>query len=190
MQNVLLNAVSKFEYRNPAHDLRRLRKLERQLQGVPMEPRVRRLRTGPLRRVRENLDAALFTHGMAQVLGKTVYVAYQEADDYDFVTAWLSADEVQLCPVQLKELVPTDLNPDARLDLLLDELTRIHPSEHTALAIRLNRTGHLDFNHLKIPPLNFRQLWFFGATRPGSNHWFLYGDFCSDPSLVYFDYPR
>jgi len=186
---VQINEFARLPFRDPTPVLRDLRKLEEGLETVSIDPRLRRLRTGGLKPEREARDAALFSHGMAQVLGTKVFVAPVEADDYDFVTMWVADDTQHFCPVQLKELVPDDLNSQATLRTLLEGLSRYAPSLNTALAVRLNRAGHIEFADLELPRIPFSQLWFFGCASADSARWFLYGDALADPKLVRFDYP-
>ena len=91
---------------------------------------------------------------------------------------------------KLKELVPHDLNPSASLGSLLPGLSRRYaPSENTALAVRLNQVGHIEFDGINLAGIPFGQVWFFGCASPNSERWFLYGDALAAPQLIEFDYP-
>ena len=130
-------------YHDPATILRRLRKLEYELADVDMDERVRRLRTPGLKTYREARDAAIFVYGMG--LGKSVAMEYTpfEHSDYDFVARWIEGTTQHYAPVQLKELVPTDLNPTMSLEELLLNLRSNVPKSSTVLAIKLNKRGKL-----------------------------------------------
>ncbi|MGH2611308.1 MAG: hypothetical protein ACRDHF_19690, partial [Tepidiformaceae bacterium] len=121
MADTRINQWRTLTYHDPAHVLRRLRAVEQALAARlrHAEDRVRRLRTTGLKRYREWRDAALFTYGMGLALGARVGYATEATSDYDFVAAWVEGDTPHFCPVQLKELVPADLNPGATLDGLL-----------------------------------------------------------------------
>ena len=185
---------SKLTFVDPEPVLVRLGRLELRIASLPPEqvklsPRERRLRTNALKREREGRDAALFAHGMAAVKGTKFFVALAEAQDYDFVLMCV-VDEVQhFVPVQLKELPPEDLAKRRDLAGLLSGLHPVAPTD-TVLAVRLNRTVHVDFRDLEIPPLPYGELWFFWCGDPDQSEWSLYGDALEEPSLWTFEYPQ
>src|SRR2546421_10068974 len=113
-----INLWRSLPFYEPATILRNLRRIEQQLADVDMDERVRRLRTPGLKTYREARDAALFVYGMG--LAKGVAMAYTpfERSDYDFVATWTEGTTQHFCPVQLKELVPADLNPGASIEEL------------------------------------------------------------------------
>lgn len=176
------------EYHDPAQILRRLRVLELELANVDLDPKVRRLRTSSFKKYREWRDAAVFTYGMGKATGRSIGYATEESADYDFVTAWRVNDEAFFCPVQLKEWVPTNLNPDTTLEALLDELRKYAPTS-TVVAVKLNRAGRVDLSSMTIPRLRFAQLWFFWAAAPDARQWCLYGDALVMPTQFQFEYP-
>ena len=110
-----LNVWAKLQFHDPEPVLKRLRALEYALATKDIEPKVLALETNNLRREQEAREAAIFTHGMASVVGTKVFMARHEADDYDFVAAWTENDECRFCPVQLKKLVCRNRNPGATL---------------------------------------------------------------------------
>ena len=124
-----INLWRSLTYHDPVTILKRLRALEVQLAGVEMDERVRRLRTPGLKTYREARDAAIFVYGMG--LAKAVAMAYTpfERSDYDFVATWTEGTTQHFCPVQLKELVPADLNPGASIEELLGKLCSPRPQE-------------------------------------------------------------
>src|SRR5437870_13468265 len=93
--------------------------MENWLADERMAPMVRRLRTPGLRKQRESRDAAIFTYLVGRALSVEMFFAREEAADYDFVVRWRANGQLHFCPVQLKELIPADLNPVATLDGLL-----------------------------------------------------------------------
>ena len=176
-------------YHDPAHVLRRLRATKRELADAfrDADNKVRCFRTTELNQYREWRDAALFTYGMGLAAGVPVGYATEATRDYDFVTAWVDGDTAHFCPVQLKELVPAERNPEATLDGLILKLRKYGPTQ-TVLAVRLNRRGQLNLDRA-WPPVPFAQLWFFWASAPDSSEWSIYGDALGTPRQWAFDYP-
>ena len=154
-----------------------------------MDERVRRLRTPGLKTYREARDAALFVLGMG--LGKGVRMLYTplERSDYDFVATWNEQDTQHFCPVQLKELVPQDLNPTTSLEDLLVALNDERTKTSTVLAIKLNRRGRIQIEGLQMPKLPYNQLWLFWASSPDANNWYLFGDMLTTPGYFPYEYP-
>jgi hypothetical protein len=184
-----INLWRTLTYHDPATILRRLRTLEHELADVDMEERVRRLRTPGLKTYREARDAALFVVGMG--LGKGVRMLYTpfERSDYDFVATWNEGNTQHFSPVQLKELVPADLNPTASLEGLLTALKDERAKTSTVLAIKLNRRGRIQIEGLQMPKLPYSQLWLFWASSPDGNNWYLFGDMLTSPGYFAYEYP-
>jgi hypothetical protein len=176
-------------YHDPARILRDLRVLEHEIASIK-DDKVRRLRTPTLKKYREWRDAALFTYGMSVAHERPMGYATEESSDYDFVVAWIQDNQQYFCPVQLKELVPADLNPRATLQDLLGNLPNYSPGTDTVLAVRLNRRGKMDLKALTMPTIPFKQLWFFWAASPDGNRWTIYGDALKEPGQATFDYPK
>lgn len=184
----------KLTFKDPVDVLVEYRRLELHMASLPPErmklsPRQRRLRTSPLKHLREGRDAALFAHGMAALKGTKFFVALAEDQDYDFVLT-CAVDKVQLfVPVQLKELPPEDLAEGKDLGGILAGLHPVAPTD-TVLAVRLNRTVHVNFQELEIPPLPYSELWFFWCGDPDQSTWGLYGDALGAATLSTFEYPE
>ncbi len=170
-----LNHFRSLHFHDPARILRELRKFEH---GMPadVDPLVARLRTNDLRRYREWRDAALFTYGIGLATSRDIGYATEEAEDYDFITAWLHEGEQSFCPVQLKELPPADIAPKASLEALLTTLARFTQSTTTVLVIRLNRAEWIDFDSINLPAVGFAQVWLLGAASADASRWLLVGD--------------
>ena len=165
-----------------------MREVEIQLAHTETPDLVRRLRTGKLKSDREARDALLFAQGMAGVVGAKVYVAPGEAEDCDFITRATVRDTTFFSCVQLKELVPDDLNPSQSLDSLIAEVAELPPSD-TVLAIRLNRRGRIDYAKLAAVRVPFAELWYLWAASQDSNAWCLFGNAMGQPALYDFQYP-
>jgi hypothetical protein len=188
-----LNECRGFTYFDPAEVLRRLRAVEREMATLEFEPEalpVVTLRTASLKPYREGRDAALFCYGMGLAIGHELRYAPIEKRDYDFVATWDQDDGRHFCQVQLKELVPAELNPSITLNALLESIAakRLQPSQ-TVLAIRLNRRGQIDLKSVQLPRLPFAQLWYFWASSPDASRWCIYGDAMSQAGQWEFEYP-
>jgi hypothetical protein len=176
---------------DPAGVLRHLRVLENQLADADpkLKEKVRRLRTNELKKERESRDAALFTYLAGTAQGVQMRYLPEEAADYDFVVTWHTEQLQHFCLVQLKELVPVDLNANASLDDLLNGLPKHGRSTRAILAIKLNRRGFIDLSALTLPRIPFKELWFFWAASPDGDTWCLYGDALKRPRQATLPYP-
>ena len=187
--NTQLHAWGRLTYRDPEPLLRDLRTLEIASASWDLNPKVHRLRTADLKTVREGRNAAIFSHGMASVAGSKVYFADSEDSDYDFVTHWLVGEERHYCPVQLKELVPNDLNPHATLTGLFEGLAKYQQTE-TVLAVLLNRPVQMALTELPPPARRFSQVWLFWGASADGRQWKLQGDVLGTPAIYDFFYPE
>jgi len=178
-------------YHDPAHVLREFRRIELSL-PPGIDPIVARLRTPGLKPDREGRDAALFTYAMCRASAKDIRFARAEDEDYDFVTCWQEAATSHYTPVQLKELVPEDLNPRASLPALFEAVAAKYAAPTTTvLAVRLNRTAKLsDLLLVEMPPLGFAEVWYFCSVSADAQRWALFGDAKSQMKQLYFDYPQ
>ncbi|MCI0440559.1 MAG: hypothetical protein L0177_15710 [Chloroflexi bacterium] len=149
------------------------------------------MRTSDLKRDREGRDAALFTFGMGLASGKRIAFARHEGEDYDFVTAWVEDGTANYTPVQLKELVPAELNPTATLEALLGSLARRYSQPtSTVLAVYLNRAARLqDLLAVRLPELGFAEVWYFCAVSPDAQRYAIFGDAKTELKELLFDYP-
>ena len=119
---IKLRELGKLEYRDPIAFLKSIRAFEIEVSTSQMPDRVKRLRTGPLKAERERRDAALFCVGMTELKGQKIWIADAEDQDFDFVTCW-AVDGVQhICPVQLKEIAPADLDPHGGFEKVFKSL--------------------------------------------------------------------
>lgn len=188
-----INEWGQLPYSDPELVLRDLRRLECAIVDEPRDPKVRRLRTAGLKEQREARDAALFAFGMRHVVGTNVYVAPLGSDsEYDFIVKFVDGETFKFVPVQLKELVPEDLNSAATLDGLLKKLTgpRYQPSSETVLAIRLNRTFKFDPPECSKLYSPFSEIWLFGQVSFDGDRWAIWGDLKGDPQRFDFNYPK
>lgn len=175
-------------FHDPEQVLKDLRSLETSIADIEIPDGVRRLRTGRLKGEREARDAALFAYGLATAVGTKVYVSPGESVDADFITFLVNDGTAVYTPVQLKELVPADLNPNADLRSLIEGLARRPPSD-TVLAIRLNRRERVTFPEVTKATVPFAEMWYFWSSTEDASRWALYGDVLTIPVLYEFAYP-
>ncbi len=142
------------------------------------------MRTNELKAHRELRSAARFCVGMSELRGTTVYVGRGESQDYDFVAAWVEGDTSNFARVQLKEVVPPDLNPESSLNALLESLVgKYTDSQQLVLAVHLNRPMHFDPSAVRVPALGLASIWVFGSISPDDSEWALWGNFVSPPVI-------
>jgi hypothetical protein len=182
-------AFQQLEYRDPRPFLVGLRELEPRVATSTLPKKVKNLRTNSLKWSRELREGALFCYGMSQRIGQTVFLSPSEAQDHDFVASWVVSDTQHLAPVQLKEVVPHDLNPSTSVQRVVDALEKYTDSADLTVAIHLNQRAHFDPTTLIIPPLKIAALWVFGAISPDQAQWGLWGNFLETPSGTRFEYP-
>ena len=193
MDKIRARRFGLLEYGDPRGFLVELRKLEIGIAENEMPDRVRRFRTNGLKPEREMRDAALFCLGMSERLGLQVRFAPVEEGDFDFVASWSLDDVVHYCPVQLKEVVPEDMNSNASIEVVLESLKKYSDSKDVTVAIRLNNSARFDPAALKVPTtLAIGGMWVFGSVSRDQSKWALWGDFLRPGAVPFgigFDYP-
>jgi hypothetical protein len=185
-----INEWSKLHFVDPAVVLPQFRKIQLQVAASDLEDRVKNLRTQKLRQHRERWEAAIFCFGMSKMKGVPVYVASYEKSDYDAVAKLVEGNTPSFIPIQIKEVVPEDLNPETDINKEIAKLSRRYPvSNDTAVVIHVTRPGQLQLPSLKVPSLNIASLWLIGASTPDQSKWFLAGNLLDKPQILEFDYP-
>jgi hypothetical protein len=187
--NTRLRALQKVEFCDPKPFLINLKNLEPHVAASDIDPRVKQLRTNGLKEWRETREAALFCYGMGQRIGQTVYLARGESQDYDFIASWVVGNEQHLAPVQLKEVVPEGLNPNASLQQTINSLAKYADSSDLTVAIHLNRIERFDPSSVNVPSLGIAALWIFASITPDRSQWGLWGNFLEKPEGTRFEYP-
>lgn len=181
MESVRLREFAKLEYGDPRGFLTELRKIELAVAESPTPNRIKTLRTRGLRPEREMRDAAIFCVGISERFGFDVHFSPVEEQDFDFIATWLDGDAMRhYCPVQLKEVVPLELNAGATIQAVVDNLTRYVDSADMTVAIKVNRPVRFDPAELKLP-INLRigGLWIFEGLSADQSEFGLWGDFLS-----------
>ena len=183
-------AWSKLAYHDPVADLLALRAIEVDTAQWPLDPQVRTLRTGKQKPYCEWRQAALFCCGMSQaILRCPIHFAPAESSDHDFIARWQADDMQSFAPVQLKELVPAALNPEADINAVLSGLKKYSDSADTVVAVYVNRRVRLALDAIVVPALRVAEVWLFGALSEDARRWFLIGDLLREKAFHEFTYP-
>ena len=176
--SIRIRGFSKLEYGDPLGFLTALKPVELEISNSNLPNKIKRLRTNSLKTDRERRDAAIFCVGMEEVLGTPVKFAPVEEHDYDFVTTWQSESKHHFCPIQLKEYVPTELNPSQLIQDVVNGLSKYTDSMDLTVAIKLNRIGGFEPSSLQITiNVQIGGIWAFGAITEDQSTWGLWGDF-------------
>lgn len=190
MDQAWLNGIKQLEYGDPLGFLMELRRIEPMVANSNLPEAVRTLRTNSLREWKEAREAALFCVGMSERIGVPIRFARSENHDYDFVAMWMKDDIRHFAPVQLKEVVPSQINPKLTLQALIEQLGEKYvDSSDLTVAIYLNRETTFDLATLHVPPLRLGALWIFGGISPDQTEWGLWGDLLDGPIGTRFEYP-
>ncbi len=175
---------------DPATVLPQLRMIQLRVADSTLQERIKNLRTSELKWHREGWEAAIFCYGMSKkIIGVPVYVTPYEAADYDAVAVRVEGDTQYFTPIQIKEVVPEDLNPSTNINNEIAKLKRYPVSDDIVVVIHINRTGRLDLSMIDTPSLNIASLWLLGASAPDQRKWFIAGNLLDKPRIIAFDYP-
>lgn len=189
MNRTWIRVVQQLDFRDPEPFLVDLRQLGRKVAASDLPQQVKDLRTNLLKTWREAREAAIFCHGMSAVTGYKVFFARNESQDYDFIASW-KADNIQhYSPVQLKKVVPTNLNPAASLQSTINSLTKYADSKDLTVAVYLNQEGPFDPKDVTVPSLKIAALWIFASISEDQSEWGLWGNFLEKPNSFRFRYP-
>ena len=189
MDRTSLRHLQTLNYHDPEPFLVRLRAIEVEVSRSDLPYKVRSLRTNELKAMRELREAAIFCYGIGKRIGQTVYLAADESQDYDFIASWVVGDIKHFAPVQLKEIVPTTLNPNASLAGVVAGLAKYSDSKDLSVVIHLNQETCFDPATLVVPSLNIAALWVFAAITPDQTSWGIWGNFLEEPEGTRFEYP-
>ena len=165
----------KYQYYDPSRVLPRIHQTRMAVAESDLSTRVKSLRKNKLRGERENWDAAVFAFLLSHACGVKVLLSREEAQDYDNIFCWKDGEDNCFAPVQMKELVPAELNPTASLEQIFKGIRKYVDSSDLIVAIKLNRLTTIDFDSLKPPTLPIKGIWLFGATHPRELQWSLFG---------------
>jgi hypothetical protein len=184
-ERIPLRQWSKLSYHDPEELLREMRRFELRLPGTGLR------RTNALKRHLERRQAALFAYGLGLRLRTRVLLADAPAEalDYDFALVFQIGDERHHWPLQVKELVPEDINPRASLDGLLAKLRKYGDAPRLCVAVYVNR--RVRPSPVSISSLKVGSFWLVGGRDRSGHRWTLQGDFRQpDHHVTEFDYPE
>ncbi|PHR92584.1 MAG: hypothetical protein COA69_07035 [Robiginitomaculum sp.] len=135
--------------------------------------------------MREMRDVAIFCVGMSERLGCKVCFSALEEQDYDFVSRWEKDGQRKYCPIQLKEIVPKELNETITVQKVIDKLERYTDSADVTFVLKLNRICQFDPSGIVIPDnLSIGELWVFGGVSEDQSEFALWGNFLDSAQNV------
>ena len=105
------------------------------------------------------------------------------------MASWVADDVRHLATVQLKEVVPSALNPTTSLKAILDSLGKYVDSENLTVAIHLNQHRRFDPQDVIVPLLPIAGMWIFGSISEDQSEWGLWGNFMEQREGTRFTYP-
>jgi hypothetical protein len=187
---LVIREWKKLSYYNPEKILKSLRQVELTYPVYELPYKEASLRTRALRSYGESRQCALFCYGISQALNVDVRYAILEKSDYDFVGYFVKDDVEHFIPIQMKEFVPSEVNPAAELENEIEKLSKYVTSEGLCVAVYINRNIRIDFSQLKFSVPNIKELWFFGAKSEDQKYWWLVGNILEEPKIYEFIYPE
>lgn len=190
MDDAEINRLSKLQYYDPLYAVPELRKVQlaiSELQDIPNS--IRNLRIRKLKRERELWMAFLLAFGLRARTGRPFLLADDEESDHDVVFATIVKDLPHFLPVQLKEVVPEDLNPTANVQKIIDDTVSKRSYQDTLLAIKITQNYRFDPTEIVVPPFSFAGIWIFAAVSADQSRWALWGDFIDDRLGTIFEVP-
>lgn len=178
----------KLNYKSPKNWLMELDKLEKEV-----VPRVVRTRPRLLNKwANEARQAGIFSYGMELLVGKTIGFAMNDVEnsEVDFVAIFSEGDTANFVPIQLKEWVPENVNPNQSLEHIYSKLRSYSNQTDLTIAIYVCRDVNLKFEEIKLLGTQFAGVWIFGSCSQDKSKWFISGDIQQDnPEYFEFDYP-
>ena len=185
-------SFDKLTYHDPRQVLLAYREIEEKIALSDLPRSVKELRTQELKLSREIRSAAIFFYGISLRMQQHFAFTAHEAQDHDFVMRWPSDDHMHYAPVQLKEVPPAHLNPNATVQGIVDKLrAKYVDARDLAVIIHVNQNGEFDPRTLQTEGLGLASLWMFHACAPHSAEWTLWGNFLETPLLSStFKYPE
>jgi len=174
------------DWRDPRTDLvnlgRRAAEFERRGISVTHDD----LRQRELKPHLERKQAALFAYFVSHAILKLpMAYAMIEDEDYDCVLWWKEGGKKvgksHYGRVQLKEIVPPHINPNATIESELAKLGKYPTSNQTLVAVHVNQEGPLVWSAIARPATSVAEIWLYAALAPDQSRWFLYGDLLDRP---------
>jgi hypothetical protein len=175
---------------DPKEILAGLRWIEENLPLEELSDKARSLRTRQMRPFLEARQAALFCYGLSTAMQQQVSFAMHEEDDYDALASFERDKKRVFVPIQLKEVVPQELNASASLQGELNKLKKYTDSKGLVVAFHLNRRCTLDIKSISAPHGVVAEIWIVASTNEEMSEWALIGNIINDECYTYrFSYP-
>src|SRR5947207_15931178 len=89
-----------------------------------------------------------------------------EVEDYDCVIWCKVNGQNRYARVQLKEVVPPHVNPNASIESVLGNLNKYPTSDQTIVTVHLNVEGPLDLSSIAKPNTSVAEIWLYWSLTP------------------------
>jgi hypothetical protein len=165
---------STYNYIDPVVYVTEQQKLRALVSATETPEKIRNLRTRKLAPKREAWDAGVFCYLLRERTGCEIYFAPVEDADFDAVFTWQEGGIQNFSPVQMKEVVPEELNKNQKIQDVLDSLHKYATSDDLVVAIKINRDVRLEADKIITDGLPVAEVWLFGATDPHEKTWGLF----------------
>lgn len=188
MNDIRTKIWSKLKYKSPKSWLVELARLEKEV-----VPRVVRTRPRLLDKwANEARQAGIFLYGMELLTSKTIGFTMNDVEnsEVDFVAIFSENETANFVPIQLKEWVPENINPNQSLEQIFSKLRTYSNQSDLTVAIYVCRDVRLNFQEIKLQGTRFAGVWMFGSCNQDKSNWFILGDIQqNNPDYYEFDYP-
>jgi hypothetical protein len=185
-----LREFQDYDYKDPREWLVAMHEIESIVSKSTLSYRERSLRTNNLRGWKDRRIAALFAYGMSQRMpGYWFDFAGVERSDYDAVIRCYNEQDCIFTPIQIKELVPKDINEDSTVEAIVESLTKYSNSTDLVVVIHLNRQMKIRPHPISSKQINIGGLYFLGGAAPTKRQWLLMGDLLHSAEISQFEYP-
>lgn len=190
MKKSVPNEWKKYKYVDPDIYVSEMQKLRAEISRTNTPTEIRNLRTRKLSTSRETWDAGVFCYLLRRFKGFKIYFSAVEDQDYDAIFTWKDGSVQNFAPVQMKEVVPEELNPKQKIQDVLSKLKKYVTSEDLVVGIKINRNVRLEAKDLAVEGLPVSEVWFFGATDPNEKRWSLFRKLEDQIEITYHELPR
>jgi hypothetical protein len=149
------------------------------------------LRNRKLRNIWEDRRCAIFCYGLSKTTDSKIFFSNFESSDYDYVLAIEHSNNKWFVPLQMKQLVSTEVNSSTNIQQEINKLKKYTTSQDLVVAIHINRVVEFGIEDLDLSGLNIRELWFFGHFPSDKYKWRIIGNALSpDPKELLFSLPK
>jgi hypothetical protein len=144
----------------------------------------KRLGSQSFKSIKEQWSAVLFLHCLQLKFKTEIYVAFEEAADYDCIALFLINHERLFIPIQIKRLPSEKINKAVELKCELKKLKKYN-NPNLTIAYHISREISLDYkDYAPIKDINVGSIWFFGSCDKDNQSLFLMGNMLSADCAV------